>query len=1112
MHAANTPKRRWQGSPRILLALGLVSGAVALAYEVLWTRELLNLLGSTTRASALVLAGFLGGMALGAYAAGRWTTRLRRPLRLYAAAEGALGALGIVFSHALNATAGRIGSNVMLDAALLALLVVPALLAGATLPALAAALQGQGAERPKHVAMLYGLHALGGAAAALGVGLIVLPTLGLASSERAVAVLGLVLAAAAWALPARASEPRPAGSGSHRAGVSDIVSGRAATTAMFCAVVLAGMAALGYQVLWTRILVLVVGSSSTAFALMLGVYLAGLALGAYLAGRLRWWEAQPARALQALQLAIGITVLLGASLYGRLPSAALFGFWLLGTAPWSALAVNFLLTAAVILPPTVLIGATFPVVARLMEGDRPRRGREVGLALALTTAGNVAGILLAAFALIPALGLQRGILALAAANLSAALILWLATARRPGPRRYLLPAAALGVVAALATLPSWHVAVMTSGVFRQAPVYLALLGGAGGLDRAVSAYRSRYYREGSEAVVAVFDRPTLRGAPHRTLTLDGKVDASTGADMSTQVLSGHLPLLFRPTAREALVIGLASGVTVGALTRHALQRIDVVEIEPAVVEASREFDRFSGAPLDDPRVSVRIADGRRYLQRIRQDYDIIVSEPSNPWMSMSARLFTREFFERVRARLGRDGVLVQWLPLYGLSRGQLEAELRTLLAVFPELALFRVAEGDLVALASAGPLRLDAAAVTRLLADEGPATLPVLGISSPAELLARWVADAEGLREAIGPGPLNTDDNALLEFGSPWYLLGDTQDENAGLLQRAAGQSGVAARILDAWLAPAGDHGDFLQALARQYREQHRLEALQALASALDARGRNRDAALVLGDLRAAQGRWSGARAAWRRHGGTAGRLRLARAAARTGDAAEAARLYEAIDGDHHLGADDAFSFALVLAQLDRPRAAVQQLPERRVPPRTSTDILAPFARHVLLSRVGAAESAAAALREFRHTLDATRRCLELEAGCERIVDALLTRMHGELPAFRPAERRTLEREVFLRVTRPLPHYFSAVRELWLGQAPAAATSFRRYLNLLPEPDPRSRAHAFLDARTPAPSAMNPDQEASSDVDVPDSADSLARGRTASTAATEPSRREYPTR
>jgi hypothetical protein len=359
---------------------------------------------------------------------------------------------------------------------------------------------------------------------------------------------------------------------------------------------------------------------------MLGLYLLGLALGGFLIGRSIGRMLRPAAAYQFLQLGVAGTALSGLALFGFLPSAALLGFTLLGTSPWSIATINVIVAAVVILPPTIFIGASFPVATRLMESDRPRRGSEVGLALGLTTAGNVTGVLLTVLVLIPVAGLQASVAILVICNLAAAFVLWVVPRERAGGFRYLVPVGVLGGLAMIPALPSWDVSVMTSGVFRQAPVYLALLGSPERLERAFSAYRTRYYREGTEAVVGVFDRPTLEGPPHRVLTIDGKVDAST------------------------------------------------------------------------------VADGRQFLRMTQERLDIIVSEPSNPWLSMSARLFTREFFRLVRDRLGARGVLVQWIPLYGLSSPQFAALLRTTLDVFPHLSLFHVAEGDLVAIAGTKPM------------------------------------------------------------------------------------------------------------------------------------------------------------------------------------------------------------------------------------------------------------------------------------------------------------------------------------------------------------------------------------------------------------------------
>ncbi len=1051
---------RWrQVSTPLLFALGLLSGAVALAYEVLWARELLNLLGSTTRASALVLAGFMAGLSLGAYVVGRYTVAFTRPLLLYAAAETALGGIGLLFPHSLQFLAARVGSDVLLDTLLFSLLAGPALLMGAALPALAAALQLGGAAQPRHVAALYGLHTLGGATAAFGVGLAALPSLGLAASERTAAVAGLLLAAIAWILSTRALPASEMERKSASSPALDLLPGRPARAAVLTTLVLGGVAALGYEVLWTRTLVLVVGSSTTAFALMLGLYLLGLAVGGGAMSLFPGWEVKPARTLQALLLAVGATVLIGAGGVGWLPSAALFGFARLGTAPWSILVVDVVLIAAIILPPTVLIGASFPVAARLMEGDAPRRGREVGVALALTSAGNVLGILLTAFALIPLVGLQGGVAVLAVLNALAALLLWFVIPRRPMRLRYAVPAVALAVVLAAGALPAWDIAVMTSGVFRQAPVYLALLGSAGRLERAFSAYETRYYREGSEAVVAVFDRPTLKGEPHRVLTIDGKVDASTGADMATQVLSGHLPFVFRPKAKRALVIGLASGVTVGALANHPLDRIEVVEIEPAVVEASRAFDGLSGAPLDDPRVHLTVADGRRYLSRVRATYDIVVSEPSNPWLSMSARLFTREFFALVRERLSPQGVLVQWIPLYGLSPAQFRTLLRTILDVFPELALFRVAEGDLVAVASRRPLALEPQGLSRLFETKAARQLRAVGIREPSQLLAQWAANAEGLRTAIDRGPLNTDDNGLLEFGSPWYLLSETKPENEKLVSQASRSSRVPKQIVRQWLALKGSMAQ-LDALANTYLARGRIDSVRGLAQALRSIGHVARADLHDGDALAAEGRWTEAKSLWERHDRPAFWLRRARAAFRTGSADTAAHLFAKVPAGER-SAEDNISYALVLAGSGDRREALQLLEATKFSWNTAAGALAPFVRYALLTEGGETEKGRAELGHLEQVLDGLRRCLEAD-GCKETLDRLVWWSKAGVSRLEPHYVAVLKQAIFLRITRPLPHYFEAVRNLWLGNAEGAKRAFRTYLGLLPEPDPHSRAHRLV--------------------------------------------------
>lgn len=1035
-----------------------MSGGVALAYEVLWTRELLNLLGSTTQASASVLAAFMAGLALGAWVGGRSSARMGRPLWLYAIAEAVLAALGLAIPSLLRHWPAIFSGAAGSIAASTALLFVPAFLMGIALPALAAAMQEYGADRPKHLALLYGVNTLGGSVAAVLVGFGSLPFFGLAASEKATVLVGLAAAAAAAALgltnpalsaPAVDMAPRADPSQPRRA-------------PLVVALFLTGAAALGYEILWTRILVLVLGSSTNAFTAMLSFYLLGVAIGGFWIGRFIDRLRAPSIAYQHLQLGVAGMALLGVALFGSLPALALFGFATLGTSASGIASVDSLLAAIIIVPPTILIGASLPVAARLLGigVSVPRRGRELGTALAWVTAGNVAGVLAAAFAIIPAVGLRRGVILLAALNLAGACVLWIAERQQGGAKQnVLVPAIALMTGFCVLIIPPWNVAIMTSGVFRQAPAYLALLGSAGHLERAFAAYRTRYYREGPEAVVAVFDRPTLQGTPHRVLTIDGKVDASTGADMATQVLSGHLPFLFRPDARDVLVIGLASGVTVGALATHPLERIHVVEIEPSVVEASHAFDDVSGAPLRDARVGITVEDGRRYLRAATTRYDIVVSEPSNPWLSMSARLFTREFFELVRRRLTPSGLLVQWVPLYGLSTPQFEALLRTLLGVFPHLVVFQVAEGDLVVIASPGRIAFNPTGLQALFKGSAALALHRVGIDAPAELLSRWIADAGGLRSILPPGPLNTDDNGLLEFGSPWYVLQDTAAANLSLVNRGVNSSDVARRLIDA-LPATGGNTDLLTDIATRQLASGRIDLARQLAEALGAKGYRREADLLSGDIASAEGHGKEATRIWSRHSGAAFWVRRARLALKGGRPADAAHLFEKA-GEASLSPEDALIYALSLADMGMPEAALRVLQRTRPEPNSQDAILAPLIKAELLRETGSTVEATRAQRDFEARLDDLRRCLEKD-GCRPALDGLLAWSSAGSPGLPPAAGEELRQSLYLRITRPLPLYMRGVSELWLGERRAARTSFHTYLMLLPEPDPLSAAHALL--------------------------------------------------
>jgi len=306
---------------------------------------------------------------------------------------------------------------------------------------------------------------------------------------------------------------------------------------------------------------------------------------------------------------------------------------------------------------------------------------------------------------------------------------------------------------------------------------------------------------------------------------------------------------------------------------------------------------------------------------------------------------------------------------------------------------------------------------------------------------------------------LNTDDNGLLEFGSPWYLLADTQSDNVSLIEKAGRETSGPMRIATALLAlPNGR--DVLESLARRYLDGGQLAKLRGLADTVRSNGRGELADLFTGDVLAAEGRWSEAQAYWARHEGVPFWLRRAQAAFRVGAAEEAVRHFAKVP-ENERRPDDKIAYALAMAAAGQSEEALRFLADQEFPPHTASAILEPFIAFALSSELKRPDRARLAFLRLEHSLDGLRRCLEVEE-CQEVVKRLLRWGDVGFAGVDGHRWAMLKQSIFLRITRPLPHYFEGVRGLWLGDQEAAVKAFRTYLRLLPEPDLRSKAHAFL--------------------------------------------------
>jgi spermidine synthase len=424
---------------------------------------------------------------------------------------------------------------------------------------------------------------------------------------------------------------------------------------------------------------------------------------------------------------------------------------------------------------TICIGATFPCAVSATAAAGAAIGRQVGRLYAINTVGAVAGVLLGGLVLVPGIGVHATLKVAIIASLVTAAALWIVS---KGPGRGLRVGGALAAAGVVALLPRWDERVMSAAPAVYAKTFLGDEQRRS-LRELVAGEEVLFYRDGKSGSVAV-----TRFGPRTILRINGKVDASTGTDMPTQLMAAHLPLLVHPAPRHVFVLGLGSGVTAAAVLAHPVDSVDVLELEPAVIEASRFFAAAQGRSLGDPRFRLVVGDGRSFLRATAARYDVIISEPSNPWIQGMAALFSVEFFTLARERLRPGGVMLQWLQTYNLAPDDLRMVVATFRSVFPAVSVWQSFAGDLLLIGrmEASPLdvrnvRARWEALSGLRAD-----FERMSMGSWAGMLGSFVlGEADTARLADG-ARLNTDDRLPLEWSAPRSIYLDTTPANVALL------------------------------------------------------------------------------------------------------------------------------------------------------------------------------------------------------------------------------------------------------------------------------------------------------------------------------------------
>lgn len=756
----------------------LVSGATGLLYEVAFSKVLATVFGATAYAVSTVLSAFMAGLALGAFVGGRVAHRIRSPLAAYGVAEMLVGLVcastpwafdGI--ARAYIALAGSTQSLAALTATrgllTFVVIVIPTTCMGATLPLLARVVTA-GDRSESRLSNLYALNTLGGAAGSLLSAYAVLPLLGIRGTMRAAAIINLVIGVAAILL-ARQSMPLGSVPQGSDAGLeagdpsSEPAKNKPANfdndgslAGLLPFAFASGFLVFATEVVETHLLTLLIGNSAYAFGLMLAVFLVCLGVGAARASSLSAKHGPDlglARGLAWSALALAVTL----PLWDQLPrffaaAGKVVHSWAgrelcRGVAAFAILAV-----------PTVFMGTTFP----LLLGRVARRmtvSRDVARLTVANTLGTIVGSIVTGYLVLPLLGSQRTLVAVAILFAIAAMLVRIpgtdAEARRKKTAVNITRAVAGVAVLAAAFGPTWDLARLTNG----ANVYFTY---------GPPPERILFAREDVHGgVTTVVERQGVH-----TLLTNGKFQGDDGAEMSAQRRFAHFPSLFLPAERRALVIGLGTGTTLGTVTAYPFEHIDLAEISPAILEAAEiHFDGPSRGSLRDPRVQKHLNDGRNVLFVAREPYDLITIELTSVWFAGASNLYSMEFYDLAKKHLTEGGVLQQWVQLHHIRPRELAAIVRTLLDSFQHVALFKGgAQGIIVA--TNGTLRASKARLQEL--DKRPDIHETMNQQPLESLLDELLLSDDDLRRfcedverQTGEVIVSTDDNLFLEYATP---------------------------------------------------------------------------------------------------------------------------------------------------------------------------------------------------------------------------------------------------------------------------------------------------------------------------------------------------------
>jgi spermidine synthase len=772
----------------IFAILFIVSGAAGLIYQIVWFKYLGLFLGNTTHAQMIVLATFLGGLAAGNYVIGKRADALRNPIRFYSFLEIGIGLYCLLYpmlSVGLGELFLRTAGNYSIDSTsflfyffrfLLAalLLFIPTFAMGGTLPSLSKFFVDDLKFARRDTAVLYFLNSFGAVIGVLFAGFFLIKQFGLPATIYATAAVNLFIgligffASLKYKPDETLNEVFLNSSNQKETEISRATLFLVLTTAGS-----SGLAALLYEMVWVRLLVNILGSSTYAFSLMLMAFISGITIGSFLVSLKFIRKFDKVKLVIFCQSMIALGTMAVLPLYERLP----YYLWKISsyfvrnesTFP-IFLTLQFFICFVMLITPTIFMGMSLPIIVEIFSASQKKIGISIGKVFSINTLGTVLGALLSGLFFIPTFGIKHTFEIGIAINIGMALLLLLSYHKIKFVFKTVFPVMAVIVFFVFVLLiPSWNTNLMVSGIFRNfsstPPQSYS------DFQKQYSGRKILYYKEGIGANVGVAE---LDDSLHtKVLIINGKPDASSTGDMNTQVLLGQIPMMLHPNAKNIFVVGFGSGVTIGSVLSHEINKVTCAEISPEVIEAGYLFKPENGNCLADKRLNVVVEDALTYLKLAKNKFDVIISEPSNPWIAGIGNLFSKEYFERCKTKLTGNGLMVQWFHTYELSDDIMKLILHTFQVVFPYAQLWNSQQGDIIMVGSKKPINLNAEQLEqKFQLEKVKKDFRKIKIENVLTFLSCEAFSDEGFYSISGNPTVNSELHPRLEFEAPkaFYL------------------------------------------------------------------------------------------------------------------------------------------------------------------------------------------------------------------------------------------------------------------------------------------------------------------------------------------------------